>query len=126
MLTNYRRGLVAEWLSVFVLMLKGYRIIKHRYKTKFGEIDLIAAKKGTIVFIEVKWRQTMESGLEAINQKTQQRIINAAKHFMAKQHQMSKSGAKNSAIVDGYRFDVVVWRSIFHFSHIKNAFWEQH
>lgn len=117
MASNYKKGLLAEWLTAFILMLKGYRIKAHRYKTKSGEIDLIAAKGKTIIFIEVKWRKDFETGKESVTKLSQNRIIKAAKHYIA--------GQDNAHIVDGYRFDVVVWRSIFHFSHIVNAFWDE-
>ncbi|MDQ2632643.1 MAG: YraN family protein, partial [Pseudomonadota bacterium] len=38
----YRRGHSSEWLAAAALMLKGFRIVARRYRTKLGEIDLIA------------------------------------------------------------------------------------
>ena len=39
----YQQGLIAEELAANYLQGKGYTILKRRYKTKYGEIDLIAA-----------------------------------------------------------------------------------
>ena len=44
----YRRGHRSEWLAALALMLKGYRIVARRYRTKLGEIDLIA-RRGDLV-----------------------------------------------------------------------------
>ncbi len=40
-----RRGSAAEYIAAIFLMLKGYRILAMRYKTKLGEIDIIARKE---------------------------------------------------------------------------------
>ena len=40
----YRRGHRGEWLAAAALMLKGYRILARRHRTRFGEIDLIARR----------------------------------------------------------------------------------
>ncbi len=45
----YRRGHRSEWLAALALMLKGYRIVARRYRTKLGEIDLIA-RRGDLVY----------------------------------------------------------------------------
>jgi putative endonuclease len=48
-----RRG---EWLAGWYLRLKGWRIVAQRVKTPRGEIDLIARRGRTVIFVEVKWR----------------------------------------------------------------------
>tara|TARA_B100001971_G_C17928557_1_gene401483 strand:- start:77 stop:430 length:354 start_codon:yes stop_codon:yes gene_type:complete len=81
--TSYTKGLVAEKMSAMFLRLKGYRVLEARYKTKFGEIDLIVKKGKTIAFVEVKARQDKAKALEAISQKAQKRIMNAALMYIA-------------------------------------------
>ena len=51
------------------LALKGYSIIARKFRCRFGEIDIIALDKGTLVFIEVRSRSDDEYGLpyETIN-----------------------------------------------------------
>ncbi|RUU12811.1 hypothetical protein EOD08_31035, partial [Mesorhizobium sp. M6A.T.Ca.TU.002.02.2.1] len=46
----YRRGHRSEWLAAAALMVKGYRILARRHRTRFGEIDLIA-RRGDLVLI---------------------------------------------------------------------------
>ncbi|TIO58114.1 MAG: YraN family protein, partial [Mesorhizobium sp.] len=50
----YRRGHRGEWLAALALMLKGYRILARRHRTKLGEIDLIARRGDLVLFVEVK------------------------------------------------------------------------
>jgi len=51
---NYFLGIYAEKWVMIILWLNGYKIIRHRYKNHYGEIDIIALKKGLIIFCEVK------------------------------------------------------------------------
>ena len=51
-----RRGHVSEWIAAAYLLLKGYRILALRYRTKLGEIDIVARKGDLAVFVEVKAR----------------------------------------------------------------------
>ena len=48
----YKKGHSIERLAALYLTLKGYKILKTRYKTPLGEIDLIVRRKNQIVFIE--------------------------------------------------------------------------
>ncbi|WP_144864745.1 YraN family protein, partial [Mesorhizobium sp. J18] len=61
----YRKGHRGEWLAALALMVKGYRIVARRYRTKLGEIDLIARRGDLIVIVEVKVRPTLASAMEA-------------------------------------------------------------
>ena len=53
----YRRGHHGEWLAAAALMLKGYRILARRHRTRFGEIDLIARRGDLVLIVEVKARR---------------------------------------------------------------------
>src|SRR6185503_9594335 len=50
----FRTGLSAESRAAAFLMAKGYRILAKRFRTPYGEIDLVAKKRSLIAFIEVK------------------------------------------------------------------------
>lgn len=78
-----RRGRWAESLAAWLLRLKGYRILARNYRTKVGEIDLIARRGSCLVFVEVKRRAGREQGLTAITPRQRQRIARAAEHFLA-------------------------------------------
>lgn len=109
----YRWGLSAESLAALSLRLRGWRILKRRYKTPAGEIDLIAKRRKTVIFVEVKARRSLAAALEAVTPAARRRIIRAAKIFVAEH---PKAGFFT------LRFDVVVVRPWRWPSHIENAF----
>ena len=51
-----------EKLSARLLKRKGYKIVQRNYRCKLGEVDIIAKREKTLVFVEVKTRQTAEFG----------------------------------------------------------------
>ena len=50
------RGRRGEVLAAWWLRLHGWRIVAQRQRIAVGEVDLIARRRGTLAFIEVKWR----------------------------------------------------------------------
>lgn len=81
-----RLGQKGEELAVKYLRGKGYKIIKQNYKTKIGEIDIIANDCGTLVFVEVKTRESIEYGMpfEAVNSYKRRKIANVALLYLKK------------------------------------------
>jgi putative endonuclease len=73
-----RRGRVAEWAAMLYLICKGYRILGHRLRTPYGEVDVAAWKDGVLVVVEVKAGNTYEAGAYAVTPMAQQRIARAA------------------------------------------------
>ena len=55
-------GEKSESVAASYLKKQGYKIIELNYRTKLGEIDIIAKEKGTIAFIEVKARRSGQFG----------------------------------------------------------------
>jgi len=109
----YGLGLSAESRAAWALRLTGWRILKRRYKTKAGEIDLIAKKGKTVAFVEVKARKTRRAAMEAVSPTNQRRIIRAARIFVAEH---PKAGFHS------LRFDVVIVRPWRWPERIANAF----
>ncbi len=64
-----------------IYCLSFYKILYHRYKNKMGEIDIIARKNNTIIFIEVKFRRNDIDDILCSNYQ-KQRITAAAKVFL--------------------------------------------
>ncbi len=81
----FATGHSAERVAGWWLRLKGYRIRATRYKTPVGEIDLIAEKGGSLVFVEVKSRPARETAAEAISPRQRRRIEKAARWYMARE-----------------------------------------
>ncbi len=81
----HRAGLGAEWAAVAVLAAKGYRVLDRRYLVKGGEIDIVARRGGTIVFVEVKLRASLDDARAAITPTKRRRIARAARVFVSRQ-----------------------------------------
>lgn len=79
----YRKGQDSEALAARYLERQGYTIAKRRYRSPYGEIDLIAHAPGLIVFVEVKARGCADEALHALSARQRQRIIEAALHYCA-------------------------------------------
>ena len=79
-------GKLGEQYGVNHLKKKNYQILKTNYQSRFGEIDIIARKENTIVFVEVKTREEhLPFGLprEAVNRIKQNRIRKIADGYLA-------------------------------------------
>ena len=51
---NLQKGSRGEEEAARYLGQKGYQILERNHRTKFGELDIIASDKETLVFVEVK------------------------------------------------------------------------
>jgi putative endonuclease len=78
----FRTGVSAESRAAAWLMAKGYRILAKRYRTPYGEIDLVARKKNLLVFVEVKARASLDEAAYAVTPRQQARIIDAAQGWL--------------------------------------------
>jgi putative endonuclease len=109
----FRRGLSAESRAALLLVAKAYRILARRWKTPFGEIDIVARRRGVLVFVEVKARASTDEAMEAVTERTKHRIVSAAELWLARY-----PGHANGEI----RFDVIVVTPGKLPHHIVNAF----
>ena len=78
----FRTGLSAESRAAACLMAKGYRILAKRFRTPYGEIDIVARRRNLIVFVEVKARTSLDEAAYAVTPRQQQRIIAAAQAWL--------------------------------------------
>jgi len=76
-------GLSAESRGAALLIAKGYRIVARRFRSGVGEIDIVARRRKTLVFVEVKARARLDDAAEAVIKRQQQRIIAAAEAWLA-------------------------------------------
>jgi putative endonuclease len=79
----FRTGLSAESRAAAFLMAKGYRILARRFRTPYGEIDLVVKKRNLLAFIEVKARASLDEAAYAVTPRQQARIIDAAQGWLA-------------------------------------------
>ena len=91
-------GLSAESRAAWALRLSLHRILARRFRCSSGEIDLVARRGRTLVFVEVKARDTLTAAIEAVTPRARARILAAADAFVA----------RHPAYVDfDRRFDIV-------------------
>ena len=92
-------GKLGEDLACAELQRRGYAILERRYRTRHGEIDIIAREAGEVVFIEVKARAGDEfgGGAAAVTGLKQRRIGQMAADFLA----------RRQLVDEPCRFDVV-------------------
>lgn len=84
--TAHRKGLEAEAEAARLYEAEGARILARRFKTPFGEIDLICAEPGgAVVFVEVKARRGLDQALEALTPRQARRMEAAALVWIAAQ-----------------------------------------
>jgi putative endonuclease len=78
----FRTGLSAEARAAAFLMAKGYRILAKRFRTRYGEIDIVARRRSLLAFVEVKARATLDDAAYAVTARQQARIIEAAQAWL--------------------------------------------
>lgn len=115
--TAYKTGYFIEKLVRLYLRLKGYKILEKNYKTKLGEIDIIAKKKSCLAFIEVKYRQTKNDALYALPTKSQTRILRAAELYLSQNQAYTQRNDDNFTL----RFDFIACAPPYYIKHIPNA-----
>src|SRR6478752_4300700 len=64
----FHNGLSAESRAAMILIAKGYRILARRFRTPVGEVDIVAGRRHTLVFVEVKARVTYSDAVEAVTE----------------------------------------------------------
>jgi putative endonuclease len=108
---THQFGLFAEKIAMIFLRLKGYQILEWRYKTRFGEIDIIAKKSRIIACIEVKARRSKIEISAVLRPHQILRIKQAAEFFLYQNPQFS---------THQFRFDFIEVGASFLPKHYKN------
>lgn len=104
-----RRGRVSEYFAALYLLFTGYRILAFRYKTRLGEIDIVARRKTLILFIEVKARAREADAVDAVGYEAQRRIRAASDIWLSR---------RRDAHLLSCRYDIIAvlpWRLPRHF-----------
>lgn len=107
-------GKLGENKALLYLKNKGYSIVEKNFKSKFGEIDIIASKDHCLYFIEVKTRTNIRKGMpyEAVNFFKLKHIEMAAKYYLL----------KNS--YKDYKLKIAVISILLINEEVKIQFWE--
>ena len=115
-MNNNKAGHLAESMARWFMRLRGYKIIAHNEitgkGTHAGEVDFIACRRKTLVFVEVKKRSSLEKAAYAIKPGQQQRIRQGAMAFIKRNPKYTNYDI---------RFDAILITFPCSIQHIENA-----
>ncbi len=111
---NKNFGAYGEQLAAEYLKKNRYKIMERNFCTPYGEIDIVAKDKKTVVFIEVKTRSSEKygTGLDAINAKKRKTMLKCAEFYI------SAKRIKSPVRIDVISIDTSLAGGI---THIKGA-----
>jgi putative endonuclease len=111
-------GILGEQLARDELIRRGYAILAIRYRSRFGEIDIVSERDDTVVFVEVKARRTARAGLaaESISFWKRRRIAAMALDYLAWTGRADRRCRFDVVAIDGIGTDRMQLRVI------ENAF----
>ena len=110
-----RRGRAAEMAAADLMRAGGYTLLAHRFRGPAGEIDLIARRGRTIVFVEVRARPTLEAGAWSVTVEKRRRLVRAAEGWLSRNPQFADFDL---------RFDVILLAPGEDPCHLQDAFGE--
>ncbi len=95
-----KEGRLGERIARWRLVLSGYRIVETNFRTRYGEIDIVARDGQDLVFVEVKTKRSKEYGPpeEAVDERKRRQISKMALMYLT-----TRGGDDDAAC----RFDVV-------------------
>lgn len=113
---NNIQGRLGENAAMDFLLTNHYEILEKNYRFRRAEIDLIARKNNTLVFVEVKLRKSEKFGFpeEAVSLRKQELFLEAAEHYIEKVNWQQD-----------IRFDIVaitLFQNRMNIHHIEDAF----
>ena len=96
---RHQQGVEAEVYAAGLLKRCGYDVVEHRFRLHHNDVDLVARKGATVVFVEVRYRLTSRLGApsESVTARKRQDIARLASLWMA----------MNARPGDMARFDVI-------------------
>jgi putative endonuclease len=92
-------GRIGEKIAVGFLKKKGYRIRETNFRCRAGEIDIVAEKKGHLVFVEVRTKMSLEFGKpeESVTVAKKEKLVNTALTYLA----------SHESVPDSWRIDFI-------------------
>lgn len=120
-MTPSRRSLgeLGERLAAQHLQAKGYRIVRRNYRTREGEVDIIAERGGVLVFVEVRCRrgERMGAAVESLSAAKKRRMVALAEAYEA--GEMGSGGRR----VDVIALDFDERGKLLSLQHVEGAVW---
>jgi putative endonuclease len=91
-LARQRLGEHGEELACRALAARGYCILHRRYRTRYGELDVVAQHEGVLVFVEVRARGSGRFGhpADSVTVRKQQRVAAMAESYLGRERQQQR------------------------------------
>lgn len=117
------KGNIGSWgeeIACNYIIKNGMAVISRNYRSKFGEIDIIARDDNCIVFIEVKTRKNNLYGnaSEYVTRKKQEKIILTAQEYIGSDIDTEM----RFDVIEVYYYEYLTKPNVKRINHIKNAF----
>ena len=111
-------GDLGERIAIQHLLAKGYSIRERNFRTREGEIDIIAQCQDTLAFVEVKTRRGSAFGtaIEAINSAKQRRLV-----ALAEAYGQQRDGLPSTQRIDVIALDLASDGRLISLQHIEGA-----
>lgn len=111
-------GKTGEDLAVRELTMRGYAILDRRYRTRHGEIDIVAEHGATVVFVEVRARSTAEFGraAETVTDQKKRKVTAMAVEYLARHRLTNRACRFDVVAIDdalGTQPEIVVYPNAF-------------
>ncbi len=99
---SYLKGIAAEEIVARAYVRNGFDVVERRWKTKEGEVDIVARHQDKLYFVEVKNSKSFERAAARITPRQQKRIQNAALQYLAQKAKTLDVDCRfDAALVDG-------------------------
>lgn len=121
-------GLRAEQQACSYLADRGYKVIGRNFRSRYGEIDIIANHESTLVFVEVRYRRhgSLVTPSESVNWTKIKRLRLAIRDFLSRHHGLVCDGdsirvdlccvsGPGDACEEAHEFDFELLKGIIHF-----------
>lgn len=97
-----------EDLAVAILKDSGYEIIERNFRTRYGEVDIIAKEADTLVFVEVKKKTGSKYGTaaEMINSKKKFKLKNMAESYV-QENEYKGEYRIDAFLIDGQKTEII-------------------
>jgi len=112
--TTISIGATAEERAADALYRRGYQVIERNYRCKVGELDIVAREGPTLVFVEVRSRQsgTFGSALDAVGWRKQAKVSRVAAYYISVRRPRFETARFDVVAITGEEIVVVkdAWR----------------
>ena len=112
--TTIATGARSEQLAVTFLESRGYLIVERNFKTKIGELDIIARDRDILVFVEVRSRANDDFGsaLDAVHAEKRQKVSRMAQQYIAWRRPAFEAARFDVVAITGEHVELVrdAWR----------------